>query len=56
MAFENEAVCDRTDVAAELFGGRDRGLGVGVEDSDAGLDTGGGDGRRHPGIPFVHVS
>jgi hypothetical protein len=36
--------------------GRDRGLGVGVEDSDAGLDTGGGDGGRHPGIPFVHVS
>jgi hypothetical protein len=56
IALEHEAVGDRTDVATELLGGRDRGLGVGVENSDAGLDPGRGDGGRDPGISFVHVS
>jgi hypothetical protein len=44
VAIEDQAVCDRTDLTAELAGGRDRCLGVGVEDLDVGLDTGGGDG------------
>ena len=56
IAIEHEAVGDRTDLAAELFGRRDRGLGVGVQDSDGRLDTGGGDSGGHPGISFVHVS
>ena len=56
VAVEHQAVGDRTDLAAELFGRRDGGLGVGVEDSDGRLDAGGGDGGRHPGISVVHVS
>ena len=44
------------DLAAELLGGRDRGLRVGVEDLDVGLDAGSGHRGGHPGIPFVHVS
>lgn len=56
IAIEHKAVGDRTDLAAELFGRRDRGPGVGVEDSDGRLDTGGGDGGRHPGISVVQVS
>ncbi len=56
VALEHQAVGDRTDLAAKLMRRRDRGLGVSVEDSDAGLDAGGGDRGRHPGISFVHVS
>jgi hypothetical protein len=39
-----------------LFGGRDRGFGVGVEDLDVRLDACRGHGGRHPEISVVHIS
>ena len=56
VAVEHQAVGDRADLAAELLGGRDSGLRVGVEDLDVGFDACGGHRGRHPGISFVHVS